>query len=149
MKVVLMHAVDNLGEAGEVVEVADGYARNYLIPRGLAERATPENIAGWEQEKARREKQAARAREEARKLAEVLEGAEVDLVARAGESGKLFGSITAANIADALQDKLGARIDRRTIDLSEPLRELGEHEVRFALYEDIDAFVKVKITAEA
>ncbi|MFO8060744.1 MAG: 50S ribosomal protein L9 [Bacillota bacterium] len=148
MRVILMDRVEGLGEPGEVVEVANGYARNYLIPRGLAERATRESMARWEEEKKKRERIAEMAREEAEKKAAQLEDAEVQISARAGESGKLFGSVTAAQIADALKDETGVELDRRKIVLEEPLRELGEYRIRVALHEGVNVFVAVVVTGE-
>ncbi len=148
MRIVLLQRIDDLGEPGEVVEVADGYARNYLIPKGMAEVATVENLARWEEEKARREREAQRARKEAEELASSVDGVEVEIPAKAGESGKLFGSVTTANIADALHQKAGVQLDRKHLELEEPLRELGEFEVKVSLYEGVSAMVKVHVVAQ-
>ncbi len=148
MKVILMQRVEGLGESGEVVEVADGYARNYLMPRGLAEKATRDSMVRWEQEQARRQRTADRARNEARDTAAALEGTEVQISARAGESGKLFGSVTSQQIAAAVADKTGIGLDRRKIVLEEPLRELGEYEIRIALHEEVDVTIKVVVMQE-
>ncbi len=148
MKVILMSDVDGLGEAGEVVEVANGYARNYLIPRELAEEATPAAMQSWEEQRKKREAAAERARDEASYMAEKLDGVQLEISARAGESGRLFGSVTAKDIIDALREETGLEVDRRRLDLSEPLRELGEHDVRISLYEDIDASIKVTVVPE-
>ncbi len=148
MRVILMDRVEGVGESGEVVEVANGYARNYLIPRGLAERATKDSMVRWKQEQVKRERIADRAREEAAEMAAALEGIEVHLSARAGESGKLFGSVTTQQIAAAIVEKTEVNLDRRKIVLDEPLRELGVFEIRIALHEEVDATVKVIVTGE-
>lgn len=148
MRVILMDRVEGVGESGEVVEVANGYARNYLIPRGLAERATKDSMVRWKQEQVKRERIEDRARAEAAEMAAALEGIEVRLSARAGESGKLFGSVTTQQIAAALVEKTEVNLDRRKIVLDEPLRELGEFEIRIALHEEVDATVKVIVTGE-
>lgn len=148
MKVILMNDMDGLGEAGEVVEVASGYARNFLIPRGLAEQASPEAMQRWEEQKRQRRAAAERAREEARELAAGLDGVQLEISARAGESGRLFGSVTAKDITDALMNETQLEIDRRRLDLEEPLRELGEHDIRISLYENIDASIKVTVVSQ-
>ncbi len=148
MKIVLLDKIDDLGEAGEVVEVADGYARNYLIPKGLAELATTESLARWEEQKAKREREAQKAREEAQELASAIDGLEVEIAAKAGESGKLFGSVTSAQVAEAVQEKSGVDLDRKYIELEDPLRELGEFAVEVSLYEDVSATVTVHVIGE-
>ena len=148
MKVILLDNIENLGEAGEVVEVADGYARNYLVPRGLAEEATPENIARWEQEKALLQQQIEEKRKEARELADSVDGLEIQITARAGEGDKLFGSVTASDIGDAIKEESGIEIDTKDIALGDPLRELGEHEVEISLYEGISATITVEVVPQ-
>ena len=144
MKIILMETIDTLGEPGEVVDVADGYARNYLIPRGLAQPATKAHMARLEEELKRRRRAADEALDEAQKMGETLEGLAITLSARAGASGKLFGSVTSTDIAEAIKEDTGLVVDRRKIQLSEPIRELGEREVVL----DLHAKVKVPITVE-
>lgn len=148
MQILLLKDVDQLGLAGEVKRVADGYARNYLIPRGLATVATPGAIK--EAEKVRQAGIRRRAKElsEAQALAQVLDGVSVTFQARAGEADRLYGSITNVNIAEALEEKTGQEVDRRKIDLEEPLKELGTHAVTIRLAPEAEAKVTVVIERE-
>jgi large subunit ribosomal protein L9 len=147
VKVILRERVKGLGEAGVVVEVAPGYARNYLLPRKLAEEANDmalrEARAGREREAAR----AARALAEARAAAGRIEGATVTVTARAGESGRLFGSVTGQDLADALAGQLGVRVDRRRLDLAEPIKTLGAHPVTAKLHAEVQARFTVQVVA--
>ncbi|HEY8449104.1 MAG TPA: 50S ribosomal protein L9, partial [Bacillota bacterium] len=137
MKVILKANVKNLGSAGQVVEVADGYGRNYLIPRGLAVEATPANLSELRQRERTQARQAQRELEQARKLAAALAGRTIQLKARAGENGRLFGSITAADIAEEVRRTTGFELDRRKIELDEPLRQLGRFEVPVRLHPEV------------
>lgn len=142
MKVLLKEDVDNLGYAGEVMEVADGYGRNYLIPNGLAVKATSGVL---KQAKAWREQATIRMnelRKEHEALASKIEGTNLVFEARAGETGKLYGSVTTADIADQLIQELGIEIDRRNI-ASDPIRQLGEHQVTVRLSRDYSPSVNV------
>jgi len=135
MKVLLKEDVDNLGYAGEVHDVANGYGRNYLIPRGLAVKATPgvlKQARAWrEKAEARRAERRARYEE----LTEKINNMHLIFRAKAGETGRLYGSVTMMDVADRLNEELGTEIDRRVFD-SEPLRELGEHRVPIHLDRD-------------
>jgi len=148
VRVILVEDVDNLGEAGDLVEVADGYARNYLLPQQLAQQATAQNIARWEQRQEKRRQKRQRIRQRAEKRAAQLEDAAITVAARAGEQGKLFGSVTAQDIADALAEKYGLQVDATEIQLDEPLSSLGEYELAIRLHRDISAGVKVEVVAE-
>ncbi len=148
MRIILLEMVENLGGPGDIVEVADGYARNYLIPRGLAQKATKAHMARLEEELNRRRRAADEALREAERLAEALEGVEVQLGARAGASGKLFGSVTAQDIAEAVEEKVGEKIDRRKIQLEEPIRDLGQREVILDLHADVKVPIAVAVVAE-
>jgi large subunit ribosomal protein L9 len=148
MKVLLLQDVYNLGQAGEVKTVADGYGRNYLLPRGMAILATPAAIR-----RAERIKQAAvekRAREKAdiEALAQVIGGTTLTFNARAGEKGKLYGSITSAQIADAIAKKLGAEFDKRKIALREPIREVGTYSIPVRLNAETAPVVTVIVQQE-
>ncbi len=147
MKVILIADVYKHGVAGEVVEVADGFARNYLIPKGLAVKATPGALK--QAEKLRKEAAARRARinNELAALAEQLDGLVLTFAAKAGPRGKLYGSVTTADIADAIKEKLGIEIDRRRI-AQKPLRELGEHQVVIRLGAELSPQVTVVIHRE-
>jgi large subunit ribosomal protein L9 len=147
MKVILQKPVDSLGEPGEVIQVADGYARNYLIPRGLAAPATKGALRHAERVKAGHEERARRQRAEAEVLAGRLTKAPVRIAAQAGEEGRLFGQVTAHQIADALGEQLGERIDHRRIHLAEPIRSVGVHDVQVRLHPEIDAKITVDVVA--
>lgn len=148
MQVLLLKDVDRLGQAGEVKSVADGYARNFLFPRELASLATPGTVKQAEKQRRTEVKREAKALSEAQALAEVLDGEIVTFQAHAGEGDRLYGSITSANIADALEEKVDREVDRRKIDLEEPLKELGTHAVTVRLAAEAEAKVTVVIERE-
>jgi len=145
VRVILLEKVKGLGEAGAVVEVAAGHARNLLFPRGLAQEATADNLAKREAQLVREARQAERLRHEARDAATRLQGREVRVQAKAGASGRLFGSITAADVAAAVERQLGVSVDRRRIDLTEPLKTLGAHGVTVHLHGELAAQITVRI----
>lgn len=147
VEVILRKDVADLGLAGEMVNVRPGYARNYLIPQGIALVATEGNRRRFEEERRQVEQSAEREREAAQELAGELEGREVSFVRRASESGRLFGSVTAADIADELE-KEGVAVDRRAIRLEDPIKDLGEHEVPVRVHMDIMPTLKVSVVAE-
>jgi large subunit ribosomal protein L9 len=147
MKVLLLEDVDKLGLAGKVVTVSDGYARNYLLPRRLAKVAGPGALQQAEQIAKTGERKRARLMSDAQALAQRIEGVTLTFRARAGEKGKLYGSITTAELAEALGRELGQEFDRRKID-SDPLRQVGEHAVPVRLMGDVLATLKVVIEAE-
>lgn len=147
MKVILTKDVEHVGEVGDVVEVADGYGRNFLLPRGLAIAATATNKRQLEHQQRLREHRILRARKEAAGLAAQLQGLPCRFVRKAGEEGKLFGSVTAIDIAEALK-AAGVEVDRRRIQLEQPLRSLGEHTVAVRLPAETSAMLKVTIAAE-
>lgn len=146
MKVILRGEMSNLGAAGDVVDVKPGYARNYLIPQGLAYLASPANVRRLEEERKRAEERARRDYLEASRRASQLEGRELLFRARAGEEGKLFGSVTNADVADRLNElDLDFEVDRRSVHLEEPLKQLGEFTVALKLHADVAVNVEVRI----
>ena len=146
MKVILKKAVANLGDAGEVVSVKAGYGRNYLIPQGLAYIASESNMARLEQERAVLEERSRRDFLEARRRATQLEGVSLVFKARAGEEGKLFGSITRADIAEQIQARgLDFELDRRIVMLEEPIKALGVMTVPVQLHADVNVDVEVRV----
>jgi large subunit ribosomal protein L9 len=147
MQVILKERLENLGQVGDIVTVKPGYARNYLIPKGFAYAATPGNLKRIEREKAKLQKQAAADLAAARERATVIESTSVTFSARAGEEGKLFGSITAADIAEKLAEQ-GIDIDRRQILLDEPLKALGVFEVAIRLHSEVRPEIKVWVIKE-
>jgi large subunit ribosomal protein L9 len=148
MDVLLLKDVAGLGKAGEVKSVADGYGRNYLIPKGLATMASPGAVRQAERQAAADARRKDRELTEAQELAQALDGLTVTFQARAGEADRLYGSITKANIAEALEGQVGQEVDRRKIDLEEPLKELGTHAVTVRLAAEAEAKVTVIIERE-
>ena len=142
MEVILRQAVDNLGHPGDVVDVTNGYARNYLLPRGVAFLATEGNKKRIAHEKARLEAAESERRDGAQALADRLAEVSITFAARVGEEGKLFGSVTAADIAQQLEAQ-GIHIERRLIDLHEPIRALGVYRVPVRLHADVRPELKV------
>ncbi len=147
MEVILKDDVLHLGHRGDLVKVADGYARNYLLPRKLALQATSANKAVVEQMKSAAARRSATEKAQAEALAVKLTPVELEFTRKSGEAGHLFGSVTSADIAAALAAQ-GFEIDRRKIHLDEPLKSLGEFTVIIKLYREVAAHVKVKVLAE-
>ena len=147
MKVSLLRDVDRLGQAGEVVQVAPGYARNYLIPQQQAMVATDANVAQFESRRKQHEAAAERERRTAESLAKGLEKDSLTAQVRVGEEDRLFGSVTAQNIADLLKEK-GYEVDRRTIELEEPIRALGVYNITLRLHAEVSAAVKLWVVKE-
>ncbi|MDQ3030923.1 MAG: 50S ribosomal protein L9 [Myxococcota bacterium] len=147
MQVVLKDDVDNLGKSGELVRVRPGYARNYLLPRGLAALATRGNIAQVEHEKKVATARAAKLRGDAESVAKRLEGTVLEIAMAAGEGDKLFGSIGTKDIAEALAKK-GHEIDRKKIVLADNIKTLGEHDVPVKLGYEVTATIKVKVVRQ-
>jgi len=148
MKVVLREDVENLGHKGDLLEVSDGYARNFLVPRGLALRA---GKGAAKQAEAMRRNRAAREerdRAAAEELAGRLTGAPIQIRARAGEGGRLFGSVTAADVADAVLAQRGVELDRRKLELAEPIKALGPVELPLRLLPDVHVTLVVEVVAE-
>ena len=147
MRIILQESVEKLGSAGQVIEVADGYARNFLLPRKLALPATGANLKRLEKLRATLAKREATERESAQKFAELLASATVSLARKAGESDQLFGSVTSADIVEALAAQ-GFTLDKRKVQLEEPIKLVGEYSVPVKLYHDVSATVKVVVTRE-
>jgi large subunit ribosomal protein L9 len=148
MQVLLTKNVEQLGQAGEVKAVADGYARNYLLPQGLAVLATPGAIKQAEKLRRAEAQRQAKALSEAQILAGILDGMTVTFQARAGEGDRLYGSITTSNIADALSEKAGQEVDRRKIELEDTIKEIGDHAVTIRLAPEAVAKVTVVVERE-
>ena len=142
MEVILRQAVDNLGHPGDVVTVSNGYARNYLLPRGIAFQATEGNKKRITQEKVRLEAAEGQRRSAAEDVAKRLEEVSITFAARVGEEGKLFGSVTAGDLAEQLAAQ-GFQIEKRQIDLHEPIRTLGVYRVGVRLHADVKPEIKV------
>jgi large subunit ribosomal protein L9 len=142
MEVILRQSVEKLGQLGEVVKVSAGFARNYLIPRGIAVEATPGNKKRIEQQQQRLEAAENARREGASSVAERLEQVSLTFSARVGEEGKLFGSVTAADIVQQLESQ-GYHIEKRQVDLHEPIKALGVYRVPIRLHADVKPEIKV------
>ncbi|MGF1470267.1 MAG: 50S ribosomal protein L9 [Rubrobacteraceae bacterium] len=143
MQVILTQDVDKIGQRGDIVDVSRGFVRNFLVPRNLAEVATPSKM-----EEARRQMEEAQERERrlaerAEEIAETLNKSVITIEARTGEDERLFGSVTAANVADAIQQARDVRVDRRRIMLEEPIKSLGTHQIPVQVHGDVQANVKV------
>jgi large subunit ribosomal protein L9 len=144
MKVILIDEIRGLGTRGDVVNVKDGYARNYLLPKNLAREATPGNLKSVDQERKKWALLAQKEKEQASKAAESVKGTKVTVQKRVGENGQLFGSVTANEIADALTAK-GLQVDKRRIELGHPIKTLGTHDVEVRLYRDVSAQIQVEV----
>ena len=149
MKVLLNESVKNVGRAGEIKEVKDGYARNYLIPRGLATMATVGTVKQAESQRQAEERREAKNLSANQALGNKVGGATITLRARVGEQGRLYGAITATDIATALTAEVGQEIDRRRVELEEPIRQLGEYKVPVRLARDIVPQVTVTVESDA
>jgi len=145
MRIILQKLVDKLGAPGDIVEVADGYARNYLMPRGLAVKATRGGVKHVESLKRAHTVRVNQAKAEAEQVASKLISAPITVSAHAGEEGKLFGSVTASDIAEAIDKQAGIRIDRHDVHLEEPIRSIGTHEVRVHLFPEVDPILTVEV----
>ena len=148
MKVILTQDVKGTGKAGEVKDVADGYARNFLIPRKLAVAATAGALKGVEQRQQAETKRAAAEETGARRLAERLTAEPVVVRAKVGDQGRLYGSITSADVAEELSRRLGEPVDKRRIELTEPIRQLGTFQVPIRLHRAVTATLTVDVQAE-
>ena len=144
MQVILCEDIDKVGVAGETKNVSEGFARNFLLPKGLAYPATQANLKKWESEQGVREVKLLKHLESARTLAGQLEQVALSIPARAGREGHLFGSITTAAVAQALLEK-GFSVDRKTIEMSAPIKALGTHEVSIRLHSQVEARLKVEV----
>lgn len=148
MKVILLSDVKGHGVAGDIVDVSSGYARNYLLPRGLAEEATQQNLARAKNRQKAEAERKAQELEEAKKLADTLSNLTVTLKAKSGENGKLFGSVTSQEIAEALKEQHNIDLDRRKIVLDEPIKALGVVELDIRVYPEVAGKLKVLVEAE-
>jgi large subunit ribosomal protein L9 len=145
MKVILQKPVDKLGVPGDVVDVADGYARNYLMPRGLAVRASKGGVKHVESLKRAHTTKVSQAQAEAQEVADQLTANPIKVRARVGEEGRLFGSVTAAEVAEEIGRQTGVKVDRRDVRLDEPIRSVGVHQVTVHLFTDVDPAVPVEV----
>ena len=147
MVVILLKDVKGTGKAGDVVKVSDGYARNMLIPKGLAKEATQGNVRNLEKQKALAEEKRAEEKAAAQKRADELEKIILIVPSKGGENGKLFGSVTSMDVAKALQEQEGITIDKKKIEMPEgPIKQAGTSQVIVKLYQEVSAKIRVKVT---
>lgn len=147
MRIILLKDHRHLGQRGEEVDVKDGYGRNFLLPRGLALVANDANRKYFDEMKAKIEAQHIREREEAQSVAAQLEGLRLEITKKAGETGTLFGSVTATEIAEELEKK-NIEVDRRRIDLEGGIKSIGDHEVRILLHSEVTVEIMVTVLPE-
>ena len=148
MKVILLKNVKGLGNEGELVNVKDGYARNFLFPRNLAVEANAQNLKKWEEKKKQFKEKEKEEYEQALKLKEKIESINLELKSKAGEGGRLFGSITSKDIADVLKSQHNIKIDRRKIELKENIKTLGNTSVSVRVYPEVLANLNIKVVEE-
>jgi large subunit ribosomal protein L9 len=148
VQVILRQDVEKVGLRGEVVDVAPGYARNFLLPRKLAETATPAKVAELRKNEEKRAKHEAQTFEQAQEIVARIEGAELRFDVQAGETGTLFGSVTATDIAEAAWRELKVRIDRRKLDLPESIKRIGRYQIPVELFADVTATLRVAVVPE-
>ena len=146
MKVILKAYVKKLGAAGSLLDVSDGYARNYLFPQNLADEATPGKIAAWKEQQARKKAEDAKLKAEAEELAKSLNGKAVRIEAKAGEGGRLFGSITAAQVAELLEQQHDLKLDKRDIKLDDSIRQAGNYNIILKLYPGVSANMTLAVS---
>ncbi|HQA07795.1 MAG TPA: 50S ribosomal protein L9 [Syntrophomonadaceae bacterium] len=147
MKVVFLQDVKGQGKKGEIKEVADGYARNFLIPKGLAVEATKTRMKEIQEQQEKQRKTQEREKTEAVKVQQILNGQSVTIKARTGGGDKLFGAVTAKEIAETIQQQFKVSIDRKKIELTEPIKHVGEYSVKIKIYPSVQAEMQVIVTA--
>jgi len=148
MKVLLLQDVDTLGEAGEIVNVKNGYGRNYLIPKGLVRLATPNIVKAWEEERRQKARKLAKSKEDAEVLAKEIESLELVITAKVGEENRIFGTLTSPAIVEALAAK-GIQVERKQIHLEDDIRVLGVYKAEVKIHPEVTCEVKVRVDPEA
>ena len=148
MKVVLLEDVKSLGKKGDIVEVSEGYARNFIIPKKKGVEANQENLNTLKLQKANEEKIAKEKLEAAKELAAKLDEASVSLTIKGGKDGRTFGSVSSKEIEEAIKSQLGLEIDKKKLVIAEPIKTFGNHEVKVKLHKDVTAALKVKVGEE-
>jgi large subunit ribosomal protein L9 len=148
MEIILLKDIEKLGNRGDIIKVADGYGRNYLLPQKLAVEASAQSRKWVDQQRVRFLKEEAKEKADAEELGKLMEGATVAFKRKSGEHGTLFGSVTAIDVAEGLAVQ-GYKIDRRKIQLEDPLKVLGEYDVPVKLHREVTTTVKVKVESEA
>jgi large subunit ribosomal protein L9 len=149
MKIILQKEIEKLGVPGDVVDVADGYARNYLVPRGLAVPASRGAVRHADSLRRAHQERVAKAQKEAQAVADRMTASPIKVRVKAGEGGRLFGSVTAADLAEEIQRQTGVEVDRRMVHLDEPIKSVGVHEVHVRLHPEVNAALSVEIEPES
>jgi len=145
MKIILTQDINNIGKRGEILEVSDGYARNFLLPRNLALRATPNNIRQWQHREKIVQQKKDKEKWKAVRIAERLKGAQLSIEREMGEEGKLFGAVTSQDIVEEIKRKFNVEIDHRKVELTEPIRVIGIKEVSLKLHPEVEIPLKVEV----
>ena len=148
MKVILLKDVKNIGKAGEVKDVAAGYAQNFLFKKGFAEEATPGNLQKLEEQKEAKKQEAREELEDAKELKEKLEDIEVTIKMKSGEDGRLFGSVSTKQVVEAYKKEHDIKLDRRKLDMPEPLKALGYQKVDIKLHHEVTAVLKIHVVEQ-
>lgn len=148
MKVILTQDVKKLGTQGQVLEVSDGYARNFLLPQGLAEEANKTRLKEIQEKNLREEKKKNKEKENAEELKQKLNGQSLEIKVKTGGSDKLFGAVTAKEIAESLNEKFGVQIDKKKIELGEAIKHLGEYKIKVKIYPSVQAELSLIISSE-
>ncbi len=148
MKVILKQDVNKLGASGDLVEISDGYARNFLFPRDLAVEATPERMKEWKDKEAARKKKEIRLEKEARELQKKLSGRAVKVKASIGEKGRLFGSVTAANVAESIAAQLGVEVEKKNLRMPDAVKQIGSYPYTVRLHPGIEAEMTLIVEGE-
>ena len=148
MKVILKQDVNKLGASGDLVEISDGYARNFLFPRNIADEATPERMKEWKDKEAARKKKEVRLEKEARELQKKLSGRAVKVKASIGEKGRLFGSITAANVAESIVSQLAVEVEKKNLRMPESVKQIGSYSFTVRLHPGIEAEMTLIVEGE-
>ena len=148
MKVILKQDVNKLGASGDLVEISDGYARNFLFPRNLADEATPERMKEWKDKEAARKKKEVRLEKEARELQKKLSGRAVKVKASIGEKGRLFGSITAANVAESIVSQLAVEVEKKNLRMPESVKQIGSYSFTVRLHPGREAEMTLIVEGE-
>lgn len=148
MKLILKEEIQGLGYEGDLVEVKDGYGRNYLLPQGYAILANKENLEEWNKHKDELQAKRDKAEEAARELKKKIESEDLVIAVKAGEEGQIFGSVTKQNIADAFKEASGEDLDKKKIILNENIKELGSHDILVKVFPEIDARLNLKVVSE-
>ncbi|MGI6679637.1 MAG: 50S ribosomal protein L9 [Dehalobacterium sp.] len=148
MKIILTQDVKSLGKKGDLVQVAEGYGRNFLLPKGLGVEASKANLTKLAQENARTEAKKQKELEEAKSSAKKLKGAVVNVAAKAGEGGRLFGAVTNKEISEQVQAQYNVTVDRRKMEIKEPIKSTGSYEATVKLHPEVQVTIKINVTAQ-